>query len=219
MHHILTIKMKNTYLLIYFIFFSITAKAQFEGKITYKNSYEWKLNDGLTSAQFTAYMGDKMEYYIKEASYKFVSNGMYFNEQIYEPQLNRLYNIVDGSDTLIWIDGSINSDSVINYSIQDTDVIILGHKCKVFIIQTTQGIGRYYFSEDFKLDPKPFNNHHYGNFSMVTSKTKSPSLKIVIENKNFTLNFEATEIKKMKLNDSFFKIPELPSDETSFYLK
>ncbi|MEQ8927121.1 MAG: hypothetical protein RLO81_14975 [Fulvivirga sp.] len=209
--------MKRTYIVIYFILVSLTATAQFEGKITYKNSFEWKLNDGLTDEQFTAYMGNKMEYYIKDSFYKSVSNGMYFNEQIYSPQMNRLYNIVSDSDTLIWMDGSINSDTIINYSIKETDERILGYKCKVFIIETTQGTGKYYFSEELNIDPKPFENHHYGNFSLVTSQTKSPSLKIVIENKRFTLNFEASKIEDMKLKDSFFQIPDLPSKETLIY--
>lgn len=189
----------------------------FEGKIIFKNSYEWKADDGLTTEQFTMYMGDMVEYYFKGSFYKSISNGMYYNEQTYSPKENKLYNLINGSDTLIWINGAINSDTIVNYSIEDSDEVIFGFKCKLFKIETTQGTSEYYFSNEFKLNPDPYVNHHYGNFSLVTSETLAHSLKIIIKNKYANMIFEAVGIEEIKLEDSFFEVPDLPSKEILRY--
>ncbi|MEP1093474.1 MAG: hypothetical protein ABJG78_00090 [Cyclobacteriaceae bacterium] len=92
---------------------------------------------------------------------------------------------------MIWFDGRINSDTVVDYLIENSDEVILRYKFKVLTINTTRGVGRYYFSNEFKIDPKPFLNHNYGNWAIVSRETRSPSLKTEIENDNFSLVFEA----------------------------
>ena len=143
--------------------------------------------------------------------------GMMYKEQIYSPSENRLYNVVDDSDTLIWINGAINSDTVVSYSIQETDEVILGYECQVFIVETTNGTGKYFFSKDLKVDPENFKDHHYGNFALVSSQTQSVSLRVEIDNDTLNIIYEAVEITEMNLDDSFFRIPDLPSKETPYY--
>ncbi|MEO9483509.1 MAG: hypothetical protein ABJG47_08700 [Ekhidna sp.] len=205
-----------TQLAIIFLFTG-SVNAQFEGRIKFDISYQWKLDDGLTTEQFTQYMGDKMEYFSKGAYYKSNINGMIYTTQIYSPKENRLYNVINENDTLVWINAAINTDTVLNYSIEDSDEVILGYKCQVFVIETTRGTGKYYFSKEIGVDPELYKNHNYGNFALVTSRTKSLSLKIEIDNESFNMLFEAVEVKDMNIDDSFFKIPDLPSKETPNY--
>lgn len=173
--------MKN-FCVVLLVFVSLSCFSQFEGKIVYQNSYEWKGADGLTTEQFTQYMGDRSEYYVKGSYYKTTSNGMYYSSQTYSPEENKLYNQIDAKDTLIWFNTSIGSDTIVSISIDESDEVVLGNNCKVLTIKTTEGKGLYYFSNNFRINPEPFIKHHYGNLSIITRETKAPILKFEIHN-------------------------------------
>ena len=79
---------------------TVTVFAQnFEGKITYQNSYKSKLPT-VKDEQFNAMMGTRQEYYIKGGNYKSVSNGTFSQWQLYINMDSKLYSKMANSETI-----------------------------------------------------------------------------------------------------------------------
>ena len=95
------------------ILFTITSFGQtFEGKIVYTNNYKSKIPN-ITDEQFSTMMGSTQEYFIKNGDYKSIANGSVFQWQQYVNKDNKVYSKMANSDTLLWNDGTTNSDEII----------------------------------------------------------------------------------------------------------
>ena len=200
-----------------FVLATTTSYAQtFEGKITYANRYKSKLPN-VTDQQFGAMMGSTMEYSIKGGNYKSVTNGTFFQWQVYINKDNKLYNKMASSASILYNDGAVNADEVIQSEINKGVFEILGHKCDELILTCKSGVQKYYFDRKLKVDAKLFENHKFGNWSEVISKSGSIPLKIVIDNAQFTIESVATEIKSMPLDDKIFELPADMKIEKSPY--
>lgn len=187
--------------------FAITSFAQaFEGKIVYRSTYESKMPN-VTDEQFTAMMGSTQEYFIKNGDYKSVSNGSFFQWQLYINKDNKLYNKMANSETLFWNDGATNPDEILNAEVNKGVTEILGYKCDELILTCKSGTQKYYFNTKLSVDPKLFINHKFGNWYGFLSKSSSLPLKSIIDNGQFTLESVATEVKEMKLDKIFFELP------------
>jgi len=203
-------------LLSFFLLTSTVLSAQsFEGKITYQNTYTSKIQD-VTNDQFRGMMGSVQDYFIKGAKYKSVTNGSYAQMQLYIPSENRLYSKLSVTDTLMWSDGNSNLDEAVSYEIQKSQVEILGYKCDALVVVTKMGKATYYFSEKVKVDPELYKNHHYGNWGLIISQTKSLPLKIEMETLQFTMVSTAVEMKEMELENSFFDLPNAPIKKSPY---
>lgn len=97
----------------------------FEGKITYQNSYTSKLPN-VQDQQFNSMMGTTQEYIIKGGDYKSSSNGTLVQWQLYINKDNKLYNKMSNSETIFWNDGITNPDSIISVEINKDVTEILG---------------------------------------------------------------------------------------------
>mgnify|MGYP000109026986 CR=1 FL=1 len=201
-------------LLATFVINSLHAQ-NFEGKIGYRNEYNSKIPN-VSSAQFAAMLGTTQDYRIKGAKYKSITNGTYSKWQLYVPSENRLYTKVGVSDTLIWNDANSNLDKAVKYEIQESDVVVLGYKCKVLVLETATGKSKYYYSKKIKVDPTLFENHQFGNWAMIMEQTKSLALKIEMETPQFTLVSTATSVKEMILNSDVFELPKVPSKKSPY---
>jgi hypothetical protein len=198
--------MKNLLIVLLIALYANVQAQNFEGKIVYKNSLVSKIPQ-LTDAQLTGLMGDRQEYYIKNANYKSVLNGTYSQMQVFKPGENRIYHKLSLSDTLYWIDAGKENDPVISHSVERQKETILGYLCDVIHIQTQNGTISYYFNEKLKIDPELFKDHRYMNYGFIVQLAKALPLKAVTETKQFTMVSTATEITPEKLEDSFFAIP------------
>ncbi len=188
----------------------------FEGKITYKNSFESKLPN-MKDEQFNSMMGTKMDYYIKGGDYKSVTNGTFSQWQLYIGKDNKLYNKMSNSETILWNDGSLNADSIIKVQLNKGVTEILGYKCDELILTCKSGTQKYYFNSKLAVDTKLYTNHKYGNWYDYLKKANSLPLKMIINNQQFTMESVATEVKPMKLDDNEFKLPENTKTEKSPY--
>lgn len=190
------------------ILISFTCCGQsFEGKIVYKNTYRSKV-DGVTDQQFAAMLGSTQEYFIKDGSYKSVTNGSSVQWQLYVNKENRLYTKIATSEALFWNDGLANPDTVFKAEFKPKATQILGYDCDELILTCKSGIQKYYFNSSFSVDPKLFVNHKFGNWHEYISRAKSVPLASKIENTQFTFENLATEIIPMKLENVFFKLPD-----------
>ena len=83
----------------------------------------------VTDQQFTTMMGSTQEYFIKNGDYKTVADGSLFQWQIYVNKDNKLYSKMANSETLLWNDGSTNTDEILKAEVNKGVTEILGYKC------------------------------------------------------------------------------------------
>jgi len=152
-------------------------------------------------------MGAKYEYYIKDGNYKSTTNGLMFQWQLYVNKDNKLYNKLASSETLLWNDGAVNTDSVLKVQLNEGVTEIIGYKCDELIFTCKSGIQKYYFNKKLAVDPKLFVNHKFMNWYEYISRSNALPLKAVVENNQFTWESVATEVQDMKLEASFFELP------------
>jgi hypothetical protein len=199
--------MKRTIILLVVVLFTVASFGQnFEGKIVYKNSYKSKIPN-VTDAQFTTMMGTLQDYFIKDGNYKSVTNGSFLQWQLFVNRDNRLYNKMASSETILWNDAAINADEVISAEINKGAIEILGYQCDELILTCKSGIQKYYFNIKLAVNSQLFNNHKFGNWYEFLSRTNSLPLKMIVDNNQYTIESTATEVKEMKLEDSFFELP------------
>lgn len=178
----------------------------FEGKILYRNSYKSKIPN-VTDEQFSSMMGTLQDYFIKDGNYKSVTNGSFLQWQLYVNKDNRLYNKLASSETILWNDGAINADEVISAEINKGTIEILGYQCDELILTCKSGIQKYYFNSKLAVNPQLFNNHKFGNWYEFLSRANSLPLKMIVDNIQYSIESTATEVKEMKLEESFFELP------------
>ncbi len=186
----------------------VTVNGQiFEGKITYQNIYKSKLPN-VTDQQFTTMMGSIQDYIIKGGNYKSGSNGTLFLWQLYQNKDNKLYSKMSNSETILWNDGSVNTDSVLKVELNKQVTEILGYKCDELVLNCKSGVQKYYFNSKLGVDISLYIKHLYGNWYDYLKVAKALPLKSVIETQQFTLTSVAKEVKEMKIDDKELKLPE-----------
>ncbi len=177
----------------------------FEGKVVYENSIKSK-TPNVTDQQFLTMYGSKQEYYLKDGDYKSITNSSIIQWQLYINKDNKLYTKMTSSDTVIWNDGGSNPDTVYKVELNPGVTEILGNKCDELVLNCKSGTWKFYYSTKYFIEPSLFVNHKFGNWYEYISKAKSLVLKSVIENDQFIFENVATEIKRMKLEKSFFEL-------------
>lgn len=182
---------------------------QFEGKITYQNAYISRI-PGVTDAQLTRMMGDTQEYYIKDGNYRSVTNGSFFQWQLYVNRENMIYNKMANSDTLMRIAAGSNPDEVLSTTINRGAITVLGYTCDELILNCKSGTQRYYFDQTLAIDPTLFRQHLYGNWYTFVSHAKAVPLRAVIENQQFLLINTAIAVTQLQLDSKIFStMPEV----------
>lgn len=178
----------------------------FEGKITYQNTYKSKLPN-VTDQQFTSMMGSTQDYIIKGGNYKSSANGTMFLWQLYINSDNKLYSKMSNSETILWNDGAVNTDSVLKVELNKQVADILGYKCDELVLTCKSGVQKYYFNSKLAVDISFYSKHLYGNWYDYLKLAKSLPLKSVIETQQFTLTSIATEVKEMKIDEKELQLP------------
>lgn len=178
----------------------------FEGIITYKNTYKSKLPN-LDDKQFTAMMGTNQKFYIKGGNYKSVVNGTFSQWQLYTSKSNKLYSKLAVSDTIYWNDGSENDDSIINFQLTKNVIEILGYQCDELILTCKSGIQKYYFNAKIGVNSELYRNMNYGNWHDYLKISHALPMKLILDSSQFTIESVATEVKPVKIEDKEFLLP------------
>ncbi|MBS1663615.1 MAG: hypothetical protein JST68_21410 [Bacteroidetes bacterium] len=177
----------------------------YRGEIVYKNTVVSKI-PGFPSDKFEAILGSRQECYIKDRQYKSLTNGSQMNVQIYDDQTNQLYLGSKGTDSVMVIDASKPSDSVLEFKMTKNAETVMGIPCDALFIKTTSGSTTFYYNPKYKINSSAYAKHRYGNWAFFAEKTHSLPLKTIIDNKQFKMENVAMEIKPSTLPVSFFKI-------------
>lgn len=188
----------------------------FEGTITYDLVYQDKTGE-MTDEEAKQFMGNEQKYSIKGNKYISEMNGMLSVKQICAGN-DTLYSMMGGINALMFIDTKENLDSLISYTITDTEETILGYDCKLLEIKSTEGLTRYYFSPKIVVNPEDYKNHEYGfwKFSLEVTGGALP-LKSISDYEDLKLVTVAKSIELKALDDAIFIIPSdlplIPSPE------
>jgi hypothetical protein len=188
----------------------------FEGKIVYENKYTSK-QSGFSDNQWVYMMGSSQEYFIKGGNYKSLSNGALIAWQLYINADNKLYHKSPNNELILWNDGAVNPDKVIQSELKKNVIQIAGYACDELILTCKSGVQKYYFSPQLKVKAARYKKHKYGNWSEYIARAKALPLKIIIENSQFTLVSVAVEVQAMKLEDQLFQLPSGSKTERSPY--
>jgi len=195
---------------------SLAFAQDFEGKIMYKNEYKSKI-PVVPNDQLSAMMGETQEYAMKGGDYKSTTNGTLLQWQLYINKDNKLYSKFSNTATIFWNDGAVSTDEVVKAEINKGVVEILGRKCDELVLTCKNGIQKFYFSSEPKVNPKWFENHKFANWNEIISKTHSMPLKMIIDVPQFSVESVATEILPMKLESKLFELPADSKLEKSPY--
>ena len=188
----------------------------FEGKIIYQNHIQSKTQK-ITDLQWTTMMGNSTEYFIKKGMYKSVTDGNFFQWQLYTPKQNKVYAKYANSSKAFWSDAALNRDTILKIERKVAAVEILGYSCDELVLTCTSGLQMYYFTSEVAIDPALFVNHKYGNWYELISEAKALPLKSIIHTDEFIWESTAREVIPMKLKSKFFKLPKGMETEKSPY--
>lgn len=171
----------------------------------------------MSDQQWSAMMGNTQQYKIKGGDYRSDTNGTMMQWILFIHKDSKLYSKMATSETVYYNDTTVQGDEVYKAEINYGVTKILGHLCDELILTCKNGVQKYYFSSKFKVDPKWFINHKFGNWYDFVQKSKALPLKTIIETTMFTLESTATEIKPMKLDSALFVLPAGVKTEKSRY--
>ncbi|MEX0313649.1 MAG: DUF4412 domain-containing protein [Allomuricauda sp.] len=201
--------MKNKYLAVLLVLFTITVSAQtnFEGVIKYNLEFQDKTGE-MSSDETLEFMGDQQTYYIKGNKYKSAMNGMLKVTQYYTGR-DTLYNKMLGVNGLMYIDAKQRTEQVLSADIKENQLSVAGYSCDLLEIKTNEGTTLYYYNEAVKVNPEDYKNHQYGLWHYCLEKTGGAlPLKMITDVADVKLSIEAKIIETKNLDDSIFEIPK-----------
>lgn len=192
--------------LLVFLFPFVSVAQNFEGEVDYQVHYTSRIST-VSDTQMTKALGDKSTYYTSAGNYKSVTNGSVLNWQLYIHAENKIYNKF-ANGRVQWVDAWTDHDTVFKASLKRNAATIMGYTCDELTLLCKSGVQIYYYSSRFKLDPKLFAKHRYGNYAAYLAEAGAIPLKFVISSKELDITEVAVGIKPQKLDPSVFSLPQ-----------
>ncbi len=180
----------------------------FEGKIIYDMKFMDKTGE-MTPEQSQMIMGNEQVYWIKRNKYKSEMNGMMKMVQYYLGG-DTLYNKMNGVNSLLWINATVNPEKMKDYKIEKNAETVAGINCDLLTIISEDGVDKYFYNKKYNVNPEDFENHEYGFWKFYIEKTKALPIKSISDKKDYYIEITAREITKMPVDDIKFTLPDLP---------
>jgi hypothetical protein len=208
--------MKKAILLLILVFtvggYGQSTKTEFVGLVKFKHNVIPKQTDVDVNYDYSA-IGKHSDYYFKDGNIKWLTFDSQFKMDLFIAKENRDYFEMSHTDTIFTLKNNVPDFNVVDYEVVPSPESILGRKCKVLLLtlkptdaETPITYRRYYFSDDFYIDPADMANCKSSAYDVIYGQMKSIPLKIEYEFPNRTVVWEATEVTPMKLADDFFKL-------------
>jgi hypothetical protein len=189
-----------------FLFPMACIAQNFEGEIEYQVHYTSRMAS-ISDTQLSKAMGDKSTYFTSAGNYKSVSNGTVLNWQLYIHAENKIYNKF-ANGHVQWINAWTDHDSVFNFNVKRNAATIMGYTCDELTLFCRSGLQIYYYSSRFKMDPKLFAKHRYGNYAAYLAEAGAIPLKFIVSSKELKIEEVAVGIKPQKLDPGVFTLPQ-----------
>lgn len=193
----------------FFLFISGKGKKEFEGIIYYKTTVLSKTEDFTTPALLDVY-GDSMTLYYKKGNYKMVFNGKEVKEIYYLKEKNMQYTVRVGVDTLFYSLCENEFRTIVSSTYTSNAGKVMKRKCNMIVNDLGDSKNHYWFDPSVYVDPANFKKHVFGYVNMYFEKAQAYWLKYKYEGVFFDLTHTATKIKKMKIDDRTFELPNFP---------
>ena len=189
-----------------------SAKAQqksFEGIVTYDTKLTSKLPE-VSDESWKRYLflGDSVTVYIRRNFYRhsFPSRDVYFN-----PEQQKVFLKYKGIDSLFYIDYLADtSNKVMEVVKYDELIMVNGIKCNSLKVETQQSTTSYSYSPTMYVDPAMDKNNTDGRYDAYIEVAKAVYLQFNSEGSSYGFKQTATRIESRSLDDSIFKMPDLP---------
>ena len=194
--------MKTTFFILINIILTPCFGQQFEGKLTYQNSYKSKSE---TSSEYLSqFFGNTHTYQIKNGNYKLESDGKLLQWQIYIMQENKLFTKLAAGEKLAIKDLSKEFDVVKNVKVNRQSAVILNHTCDEFIVRCKNSTQKYYIDSSLNVNPEVFKTSTFNHRFSFLSKNQIFPLKMIIEDETSICESTEVEIKTEKIDESIF---------------
>jgi len=203
-------------LCLFIITISLSAQS-FEGYVIYKMEMNNPFPGAISEEQFQEMLkqqfGEK-GFGIQKIYYK---GNRYFTEldagtqtgfQLYDPAEKLLYSWQAESDTAVTVITTKYIDKVKEVSDSDEEAKILDIDCKAKLMKTSFGEMKIWYNNDFlKMEPNLYEDHVYGNFSVMLEVAGSLPLKIEMTGMAPVV-LTIMEYKAEPVSDDLFKLPD-----------
>jgi hypothetical protein len=201
--------MKFLTTLIILLNFSICFSQEFEGIVEYDMTVTPK-TDQYTADFLKKEFGTKVVLYYKSGFYKEVTVGAKFMSfQLYKNDENKIYykhQIED--DTLRFKNAIADKNENFDFEIEKNADTVLGKICNKLILKDNYGTKTYFYSSEYKLDPKDYEKYTYANKNELIKVMQAIYLKLIMEYQQFTVELIATKVNRKKLRKREFRIPK-----------
>lgn len=185
---------------------------EFTGVVKYKHNVIAKEKEYDVSYDYSG-IGKSSDYYFKDGNIKWLTYNCYFKMDLFIAKENKDYFLTNQSDTIFTLKNNVRDFDIIDYKVEKSNSVILGHKCNVLQLklkpinsETPITYRRYYFSSDFYIDPKKLEKCTSSAYDIIYGQMKSIPLKIEFEFPNRIVVWEASEIKPLVLDNRFFEL-------------
>jgi len=197
--------MKFIFSLLFCAMVSISGYAQFfEGMVEYEVSYRSHIME-VPSDQLAPQLGNKMKWYIKDVTYRKEFNGKTHSIEIYS-NANPMLEVFN-PEAKHWnqLPTMFSEAEIQEVEIFEDSEVILEKMCNEVVFTTDQGVCRFFYPKDMKLNAASFSNHMMGSWFEYLNLIGAMPLKMVLGSKEKTMEAKAITITPMVLKDELFK--------------
>lgn len=201
-------------------------KSYFEGEIIYQIDYK-PYSTAFRAERIQELIGSKMVLTFKKGNYKkayFSPDGKLLQTRILNLKDKKSYLIPSDSDTIYWLDITLNASQTDFKELNDT--LIMNHPCKslqtrtVVTLESTQGStmeleGIYRYAQDLPINPKWYRDYKEGNYQEMVAIAKGIALQeinkgVYWEQTLTAITIRPREVKELELD---LQIADRPTKE------
>ncbi len=176
-------KIFTFFIILIFITFSVNSqnKESFEGIVIYENVFKSKV-DSISDNHFENAYGKQTKYVLaKNGDYINLFKGSYITIQLYKKQEDIIYTLLTGRDTIFYNRTNKKTDSISNFKQTKNQEMVLDKNCNEITFETSTSKYKYYYNNDYFIDPMLYSNHYLGSWNQIVKKTKSFPMKVILE--------------------------------------
>ena len=130
---------------------------------------------------------------------------------LYSHDQNVMYAKINGLDTVLWFDSSVNS-LALDLMSEGEEAVVLGSSCKSVSMRGHDvATGKkawvtYYYSGSPMIDPELYSRHKDYFLDRVYGEAQSQYLKYEMEMETYKATFEAVKVVPQKLGKDLFRM-------------
>ena len=197
-------------ILLNFESYSQVTKKEFEGYIEFEHKVIPHVENYNVNYDYGG-IGKSSRYTYSKGKIKFENRESYFVKDIFLSSEKSNYFITQNPDTIMLLDATKLDAELIEFEIEPNVDTILNMSCSRITIKL-KPIGkagpvsyrRYYFSNEYYVNPEYFTDCKGSFYDIIYKEIKSIPLRIEYEWPNRTVVWQAIEVKNTKIDDAEF---------------